>query len=243
MSSSATKRHSILPPLKDAGPKAPVRFSSSLIIADSAILTGVHTITLRTESLVHPRARIESHAGPVDVGKRCIVQERTIVGALPLTPGPVPTKKTDPADGHDADSGKDKNNNNTTGVTLRDYCVVEAAAVIESGGTVIGEGTRVGVGSRIGRGAVIGDVSFTTSQLPRPDGPCFFLSFLFFSFSALTEAWNSTAPSLRGRLFLPTQRLTTIWSSSPMTDNGATSETSRISGRGSRCASSRSCRS
>lgn len=147
--STANKRHSILPPLKDTGPKAPVRFSSSLVIAESAILSGVHLITLRTESLVHPRARIESLSGPVDVGKRCIVQERTHVGALPLVPGPVPAKS----------GGAGEEDKNTTGVTLRDYCIVEAGAVVESGGTVIGEGSRVGVGSRIGRGAVIGDVS------------------------------------------------------------------------------------
>lgn len=143
-SSSANKRHSILPPLKDAGPRAPVRFSSSLIISDSAILTGIHTITLRTESLVHPRARLESSTGPIDVGKRCIIQERTHVGAIPRTPGPVPAK-------NDTASGGD-------GVLLKDYSVVEAGSVIEAGGTVIGEGTRVGVGSRIERGAIIGDV-------------------------------------------------------------------------------------
>lgn len=238
-SSSANKRHSILPPLKDAGPKAPVRFSSSLVIADSAILTGLHTITLRTESLVHPRARIESHAGPVDVGKRCIVQERTTVGALPLTPGPVPLKAAEPAaDGHDAGESS-KNTANATGVTLRDYCVVEAGAVIEAGGTVIGEGTRVGVGSRIGRGAVIGDVSPSYHfQLPRTDrGQTNHISLV------LTRASRSTAPSPRGPSSLPTQGWTTSWSYSPKIDSGAISAMSRISGRGSRCASWRSCRS
>ncbi|KAF3761606.1 trimeric LpxA-like protein [Cryphonectria parasitica EP155] len=133
---SATKRHSILPPLRDSGPKAPVRFSSSLVIADSAILTGTHTITLRTESLVHPRAKIESQIGPIDVGKRCIVQERTHVGAA----GSV---------GVAADEAQ--------GVTIYDYCTVQAGAVVEAGGTVVGEGTLVGVGARVGRGARIGN--------------------------------------------------------------------------------------
>lgn len=169
MSSSHNKRHSILPPLKDAGPRAPVRFSSSLIIAESAILTGVHTITLRTESLVHPRARIESQAGPVDVGKRCIVQERTHVGAAPASSSPslggsssspsVRSPTTPTIAEHPQEGSENGSNRNTTGVTLKDYCVVEAGAVIEAGGTIIGEGSRVGVGSRIGRGAVIGEVS------------------------------------------------------------------------------------
>lgn len=148
-SSSNNKRHSILPPLKDTGPRAPVRFSSSLVIAESAILTGTHTITLRTESLVHPRAKIESQMGPVDIGKRCIVQERTHVGAIPASPpGHVPGKSEGVAED---DVGN--------GVKVHDYCTIEAGVVVEAGGTVIGEGSRVGVGSRIGRGAVIGEVS------------------------------------------------------------------------------------
>lgn len=138
MSSSSSKRHSILPPVAQAGPKAPVRFSSSLVIADSAILTGAHTIQLRTESLVHPRAKIESLAGAIDIGKRCVVHERTQVGALPVG---------------DARSGS---GGGGAAVTIMDYCTVEVGSTVEAGGTVIGEGTIVGVGSRIGSGAVVG---------------------------------------------------------------------------------------
>ncbi|PSR79958.1 trimeric LpxA-like protein [Coniella lustricola] len=136
--SASSKRHSILPPLKDAGPRAPIRFSSSLTIADSAILTGVYTITLRTESLVHPRAKLESRIGPVDVGKRCIVQERTHVGVF-------------------ADAIVGNYHGEHLGVTLGDYVTVQAGAVLEAGGTVVGEGSLVGVGARIGRGAKIGE--------------------------------------------------------------------------------------
>lgn len=138
MSSSSSKRHSILPPVAQAGPKAPVRFSSSLVIAESAILTGAHTIQLRTESLVHPRAKIESLAGGIDIGKRCVVHERTVVGALP--------------------AGGAKAGGHGAAVTIMDYCTVEVGSTVEAGGTVIGEGTIVGVGSRIGSGAVVGKV-------------------------------------------------------------------------------------
>jgi len=150
MSSSSSKRHSILPPVAQAGPKAPVRFSSSLVIAESAILTGAHTIQLRTESLVHPRAKIESLAGAIDIGKRCVVHERTRVGALP-------------AEG----AGAGSRGNVGAAVTLMDYCTVEVGSVVEAGGTVIGEGTIVGVGSRIGSGAVVGKVGISfTLHLP-----------------------------------------------------------------------------
>lgn len=144
MSSSSSKRHSILPPVAQAGPKAPVRFSSSLVIADSAILTGAHTIQLRTESLVHPRAKIESLAGAIDIGKRCIVHERTHVGALPS-----------------GDSRRAGSSGGGAAVTLMDYCTVEVGSTVEAGGTVIGEGTIVGVASRIGSGATVGKVGPT----------------------------------------------------------------------------------
>jgi dynactin 6 len=146
MSSSSSKRHSILPPAP-AGPKAPVRFSSSLVISDSAILTGAHTIQLRTESLVHPRAKIESLAGAVDIGKRCVVHERTHVGALPSGDAGVGTK----------------GGGGGAAVTIMDYCTVEVGSVVEAGGTHIGEGTTVGVGSRIGSGAVVGKVGLSLS--------------------------------------------------------------------------------
>lgn len=133
------KRHSILPPIAQAGPKAPVRFSSTLTIADSAVLSGSHIIQIRSESVVHPRAKIESLAGPIDIGKRCIVHERTHIGA----PG---------------ERGKYSGAEGTNAVTILDYCTVEVAATVEAGGTVIGEGTVVGVGSRVGSGAVIGKV-------------------------------------------------------------------------------------
>lgn len=136
--SSHHKRHSILPPVPQAGPKAPVRFSSTLTISDSAVLSGSHTIQIRSESVVHPRSKIDSQVGSIDIGKRCIVHERTHIGAPP-------------------DHVRHSENPNT--VTILDYCTVEVAATIEAGGTVIGEGTIVGVGSRIGSGAIIGKVS------------------------------------------------------------------------------------
>lgn len=152
MSTSTNKRHSILPPLKNAGPKAPVRFSSTAIIADSAILTGTHTITLRTESLVHPRAKLDAALGPVDVGKRAIVQERTHVGAAGTGTG---------------------TGTGTGGVTLGDYVTIQACAVVEAGGTVVGEGSVVGVGALVGSGAIIGDVCTPCPFL----GPFFFPTF------------------------------------------------------------------
>lgn len=130
----SSKRNSMLPPQAHHGPKAPVKLSSSLTISDSAVLTGHNPITISSESVVHPRCRLESMAGSLIVGKRCVVHERTHIGAPP-------------ANGQAGD------------VSIADYVTVEAGAIVEAGGTVIGEGSVIGIGAKIGAGAKIGKVS------------------------------------------------------------------------------------
>lgn len=134
---SSSKRQSILP-RAPSGPKAPVNFSSSIIIADSALLAGHHTINISSESVVHPRARLDSSNGRVTIGRRCIVHERTVVGAAPSNPSPTDSRE---------------------GVMIHDYATIEVSAVVEAGGTVVGEGTLVGVGCRVSKGAKVGKVS------------------------------------------------------------------------------------
>ncbi|KAI1498121.1 trimeric LpxA-like protein [Biscogniauxia marginata] len=131
---SSSKRQSILPRVQ-SGPKAPVNFSSSIIIADSALLTGTHTINISSESVVHPRAKLDSSNGRITIGRRCIVHERTSIGAASADPRPSESRD---------------------GVYINDYATIEVNAVLESGGTNIGEGCHVGVGCKIGKGAKIG---------------------------------------------------------------------------------------
>ena len=133
------KRHAILPPISQSGPKPPVTFSSSITISESAVLTGTNPILISSESVIHPRARIDSTGGTVSIGRRCIVHERTRIGHMG-SEGQMTLREGDKA------------------VTLEDYVTVEVAAVVEGGGTVLGEGTVVGVASRVGRGAVVGKV-------------------------------------------------------------------------------------
>lgn len=134
---SSSKRQSILPRIQ-SGPKAPVNFSSSITIADSAILTGNHTINISSESVVHPRAKLDSSNGRITIGRRCIIYERSNIGAA--SADPTPSESRD-------------------GVVVSDYATVEAGAVVESGGTMIGEGCLIGVGCKVGKGAKLGKVS------------------------------------------------------------------------------------
>ncbi|KAJ4293844.1 hypothetical protein N0V88_005358 [Collariella sp. IMI 366227] len=112
----SSKRHTILP--RFLRPQTPIHFSSSITIADSALLTGTHLIAIHSESVVHPRAKLDSLAGRINIGRRCIIHERAALGAVG-TSGRI----TEAA------------------VTLGDYVTIEVAATIEAGETVIGDGT------------------------------------------------------------------------------------------------------
>ncbi|GAO13366.1 uncharacterized protein UV8b_00654 [Ustilaginoidea virens] len=130
----SNKRHSILPAIDRSGPKPPVDFSPSVVLSDNAILQGTHSIIIQSETVVHPRARIESSLGSVLIGRRCVLHERSHIGAHPaelscIRPG---------------------------GVVLGDYVIVEVGTVIEAGDTEVGEGTTLQVGCSIGCGAKIG---------------------------------------------------------------------------------------
>lgn len=140
MSAPSSKRQSTAP----AAPKPPVNFSSSLTIPRDAALIGTHSITVQAETLIHPRAILNSTYGSILLGRRCVVHERANLGAQPESP-------------ETAKSG---------GLAMGDYVVIETSSIIEAGGTEIGEGTVVEVGCRIGSGARIGKVRGSLFLLP-----------------------------------------------------------------------------
>ncbi|KAI1064791.1 hypothetical protein LB507_000739 [Fusarium sp. FIESC RH6] len=130
----SSKRKSILPAVDRSGPRPPVAFSSSLIISNDAILQGTHSITMQTETVIHPLSKFESNYGSILIGRRCLVYERAHLGARPA----------------DLDTAKPGT------ISLGDYVTIEAGSTIESGPTEIGEGTVIHSGSTIGSGAKIG---------------------------------------------------------------------------------------
>src|SRR5437667_4625353 len=73
---SSSKRASLAP----AGPKTPTSLSPSLIIADSASLTGSNLIALGDNTVIHPRARLISTHAPLTVQNLCVICEKSAVG-------------------------------------------------------------------------------------------------------------------------------------------------------------------
>ncbi|KAK0124322.1 hypothetical protein ONS95_009292 [Cadophora gregata] len=123
----SSKRASMMPP----PPKPPTKLSSSLVIADQAVLTGTHLITLDANTVIHPRTKLNSGYAPIHVGSNCIISERGQIGL-----------QSDPPD------------DDEYGVTIENGVVIEVGAVVEA--RTIGEGSIIEVNAKIGKGAVIG---------------------------------------------------------------------------------------
>ncbi|KAI8724030.1 Dynactin subunit 6 [Fusarium sp. LHS14.1] len=140
----SSKRHSILPAIDRSGPRPPVNFSSSLTISNNAMLQGTHSITMQSETVVHPRSKFESNLGSILIGRRCLIHERTHIGARPA----------------DIESAK------PGGIALGDYVTIEAGSIIEAGGTEIGEGSVIQAGANVGCGSKIGK-NCTVTQLSK----------------------------------------------------------------------------
>ncbi|RKL14901.1 hypothetical protein BFJ68_g6035 [Fusarium oxysporum] len=148
----SSKRHSILPAIDRSGPRPPVHFSDSLTISDNAILQGTHSITIQSETVVHPRSKFESNSGSILIGRRCLIHERTHLGTRPVDPDT-------------AQRG---------GIVLADFVTIEAGSIIEAGNTEIGEGTVVHAGSTIGSGARIGKMTKIAPGTILPDNTVVF---------------------------------------------------------------------
>lgn len=133
---------------------------------------------LGADSVIHPRARIESAEGNVVIGRRCIVSERSIVGAA----------------GSAAAGQARVDRGDEGGVLLGDYVRIEVGAVVEAGGTVIGDGCTLGVGSRVGKGAVLGKVGSPTARRASTN-----IMFLLYLQLTTLASLPSTVPSLQER--------------------------------------------
>ncbi|EPE27762.1 Trimeric LpxA-like enzyme [Glarea lozoyensis ATCC 20868] len=121
----SSKRASTAP----AAPKPPTSLSPTLTIAEHASLVGSYLITLGANTVVHPRAKLNSTYGPITVGSNCIISERSMIGLQ----------------GRGADG---------EGVVIEDGVIVEVGATVES--KVIGEGCVIEVNAKVGRGSLLG---------------------------------------------------------------------------------------
>ncbi|KAG9239049.1 trimeric LpxA-like protein [Amylocarpus encephaloides] len=121
---SSSKRVSTAP----AAPKSPTVLAPTLVIGEHAVLTGTYLITLGSNTVVHPRTKLNSTYAPITIGNNCIISERSIIGLQ--SPG------------------------SDQGMTIENGVVVEVGAIVEA--KSIGEGSIIEVNAKIGKHAVLG---------------------------------------------------------------------------------------
>jgi dynactin-6 len=123
-----SKRQSTIP----AAPKPPTSFSSNTVVSDTASLTGTKLISIRGDTIIHPRAKIISTIAPVSIGSYSIISERGTVGLQSVS------------------------NDQPEGVVIEDYVIIEVGAVVEA--KRVGEGSVIEINAKVGKGAVVGKV-------------------------------------------------------------------------------------
>ncbi|KAF2136990.1 uncharacterized protein K452DRAFT_302286 [Aplosporella prunicola CBS 121167] len=126
-------------------PKAPASIHPAATVANHAVLTGHHAITISAGAVLHPHCKVTSVHGPVVIGEGCIIYEKAVVGIE--------------GDG-EAESGR--------GVVLDRNVVVESGAVVEA--ALVGEGAVVGVEGRVGVGSAVGRWCQITPRCALPPG-------------------------------------------------------------------------
>ena len=128
---SSSKRQST----RIEAPRPPVTVHPTALIANHAIITGTHPVTIGPEAVLHPYSRISSVRGPVVIGQGCIIAERATVGW------------TEDGGTGDADGQQE--------VVLGNNVVVESAAEVRAldvgDHTVIDAEVKVAKGVRIGK--------------------------------------------------------------------------------------------
>lgn len=125
------KRLSTIP----IGPKPPTSLDPSLNISEQASLTGTKLITLGSNTVIHPRCKLNSTNASITIGNNCIISERCRIG-LQSEPEAVDSYH----------------------VVIENGVVVETGAIVEA--LIVGEGSIIEVNSKIGRGAILGKVRY-----------------------------------------------------------------------------------
>lgn len=133
---STTKRSNTA----STAPKPPIAFSPTINISDQASLVGIKLITIKADTIIHPRAKINSTYAPVTVGNACILSERSAVGL------------------------QSPSEDQSEGVNIGDCVVIEVGAIVEA--RQVGEGSIIEINARVGKGAVIGKVRDICTRVP-----------------------------------------------------------------------------
>lgn len=136
-SSSSTKPRSSAPTTSSAqqpAAKPHTKIHSLALIADRALLTGPHTITIAASATIHPHARLHAATTNITIGEHATVCENAIVGSA------TPNRTSAEAEGE---------------TILGPGVLISSSASVASGAR-IGDYSTLSAHARVGAGAVVG---------------------------------------------------------------------------------------
>ncbi|RKF59947.1 Dynactin subunit 6 [Erysiphe neolycopersici] len=123
----SSKRTSAQPPVS----KPPTFLDPTLTISEQASLTGKKLISIGSNTVIHPRCKLNSTYGSIAIGNCCIISERCRIG-LQSEPSRAEADK----------------------LVIENGVMVETGAIVEA--SRIGEGSVIEINSKIGKGAILG---------------------------------------------------------------------------------------
>ncbi|PWY94471.1 trimeric LpxA-like protein [Aspergillus sclerotioniger CBS 115572] len=142
--------------------RAPITAHPSATISETTLIQGSHPISIGSGTIIHPRARIYSHEGPIIIGNGCIISEKSVIGA-PLPPPPPAPASSSSSQGDEKPILPTRISSNVTispcaqvlpGAHIHSCCGIEAHAVVGRR-AVIGSHSRVCAGCEVAPGDVV----------------------------------------------------------------------------------------
>ncbi|KAI9725933.1 MAG: hypothetical protein M1828_002260 [Chrysothrix sp. TS-e1954] len=138
-SSQSSKNRPVSTGVETLSSRPPTTLAPDCIIAERATLIGKHRVTIAAGAIVHPFACIDSTYGPVEIGERCLIWERAVVGG-----------------GSAVGSRKDQTEEVSTRIVLAEDVEIKSGVTVEAGAT-IGAHTEIDVGAMVEANATIGE--------------------------------------------------------------------------------------
>ncbi|KAI1930470.1 hypothetical protein LOZ65_001459 [Ophidiomyces ophidiicola] len=117
-------------------PRPPLSVHPTATISETAYFQGKHSINIGAGTVIHPRAKILSFEGPINLGEGCIIGEKAVIG------GPLPAASLTSSTGTDVTTIENSVHIGPL-ATINSGSHIHSAAVIESS-AIIGRQASIG---------------------------------------------------------------------------------------------------
>lgn len=156
---SAARQSSCSPqksaPSSSSVPRPALSTHPSATVSEQAYFQGTHPITIGAGTVIHPRAKLLSFEGPINIGDGCIIGEKAVIGGgasgKSTGQGPAETEVTESSSSESAHSTPTTLENSTQVgplATISEGSHICAAATIDTSAS-LSRGVRIGKHAKV----------------------------------------------------------------------------------------------